>query len=73
MTFSIIEEKEDELKVLLDCGDYFFKKQNKIIMYIFSGLLFILTFYFLLLYQIFAYSSSFCILKRLLKHLLQCK
>ena len=47
MTFSIIEEKEDELKVLLDCGDYFFKKQNKIIMYIFSGLLFILTFYLL--------------------------
>lgn len=31
MTFSIIEEKEDELKVLLDCGDYFFKKQNKTI------------------------------------------
>lgn len=31
MTFSIMEEKEDELKVLLDCGDYFFKKQNKTI------------------------------------------
>lgn len=56
MTFSIIEEKEDELKVLLDCGDYFFKKQNKIIMYIFSGLLFILTFY--LLFFVFKFDLS---------------
>lgn len=56
MTFSIIEEKEDELKVLLDCGDYFFKKQNKIIMYIFLGLLFILTFY--LLFFVFKFDLS---------------
>lgn len=56
MRFSIIEEKEDELQVLLDCGDYFFKKQNKIIAYILLGLLFIFTFY--LLFFVFNFDLS---------------
>lgn len=45
MTFSIIEEKEDELKVMLDCGDYFFKKQNKTILNLFATIMIIFIIY----------------------------